>query len=291
MNQPDHAPSSSNQQPSAVEITTRNHEQTQTINGQTQTINGQTLPINGQNNSPNAQNQNQPPRHHRPSFVPYGRKKGKLTAHDLTQLQTYLPTLAVPQATDRASLLEQLRADPEQAKLCLEVGFGNGQFLAHLAERYREDRFIGVEVFLEGVAGLMGRLRQAKLHNVCIMAHNIHEVLLKFIPPASLDQVIINFPDPWPKRSHHKRRIIQTEFLTILATRMRPKARLTLATDWPNYANWMLAVLEKHDEFQNCNLPGHFAAEPSDWMTTSFQQKANKVGRSTFHLAYWRRMT
>lgn len=226
---------------------------------------------------------------HRPSFVPFGRKKGKLSDQALVRLETLLPHLNLPQAADRVTLLRQLGADPDTARLFLEIGFGNGQFLATLAARYVQDCFVGVEVFLEGVSGLVGRLQQMGLTNVWIVVKNVHEVLLGAIPPESLDRVIINFPDPWPKRSHHKRRLVQPDFLDLLATRMRPGSLLNLATDWSHYASWMLKVLEAHAAFRNRGTPGHFASEPTDWVETRFQCKAQEAGRPTFHLAYLRR--
>ena len=230
-------------------------------------------------------------RQNRPSFVPYGRKKGKLSSQAATRLKMLLPSLGLPQGLDRATLLRHLGGDPDKVRLFLEIGFGNGQFLAALAARYPQDYFIGVEVFLEGVAGLVGRLQQGGIGNVRILARNIHEVLVESIPPASLDRVIINFPDPWPKRSHHKRRIIQNDFLDLLAIRMRPGGLLNLATDWSHYAWWMLEVLEGHSAFQNSGIPCGFAAEPEDWVETRFQRKAHEAGRSIFHLAYFRSMS
>ena len=228
-------------------------------------------------------------RQYRSYFVPFGRKKGKLGPQAAKRLHNLLPTLRLPQAADRRVLLQQLDADPDNARLFLEIGFGNGQSLAALAALYAQDRFIGVDVFMEGVAGLIGRLQQAGSTNVRIMAENIYEVLVRSIPTESLDRVIINFPDPWPKRAHHKRRLVQDDFLDLLATRMRPGALLNLATDWPHYAQWMLAVLEGHTAFQNSGTKGDFAPEPVDWVETRFQQKAREAGRSTFHLAYYRK--
>ena len=226
----------------------------------------------------------------RPSFVPFGRKKGKLGPQAAERLKTLLPQLSPPQAPDRDTLLRQWDANPETSRLFLEIGFGNGQFLAAMAAQYAQDRFIGVEVFLEGVAGLLGRVQHAGLTNVCILTRSIHEVLVDAIPAESLDRVIINFPDPWPKRAHHKRRLIQSGFLDFLATRMRPGAALNLATDWPPYAQWMLDVLEVHPAFQNQDAPGRFIAAPVDWVETSFQRKALEAGRATFHLAYFRKV-
>ncbi|MBF0462793.1 MAG: tRNA (guanosine(46)-N7)-methyltransferase TrmB [Magnetococcales bacterium] len=223
-----------------------------------------------------------------PFLAPRGRKKGKTGPQATSRLAELLPTLALPQATNRSGLLEQWGADPATARLVLEIGFGNGHTLATLAARHPQDRFIGVEVFLGGVAGLLLRIQQESLTNIRISTQDVQVVLQEAIPPASLDQVLIHFPDPWPKRSHHKRRLVQPAFLDLLATRLRPKGQLRLATDWPHYAQWMLAVLEAHTAFARPGEPGSFDPEPTDWVTTRFQCKAQEAGRAVFHLAYTR---
>ena len=226
-----------------------------------------------------------------PSERTYGRKKGYLTATDTARLQRLLPQYALPPGGggERTALLTALGADPERARLWLEIGFGNGAFLAALAAQNPLDRLIGVEVFQEGIAALAGRLERQGLDNVRIVTDGVHQVLSDAIPQESLDRVVINFPDPWPKKRHHKRRLVQGPFLDLLATRMRAGALLTLATDWENYAEWMLAALEAHPLFENRAGPGAFADQPDPWLETRFQQKGRAAGRPTWHLASLRR--
>ncbi|MBF0161340.1 MAG: tRNA (guanosine(46)-N7)-methyltransferase TrmB [Magnetococcales bacterium] len=221
-----------------------------------------------------------------PSLIPRGRKKGKTGPQALRRLEQLLPMLELPVAADRGALLAQWGTDASTARLFLEVGFGNGHTLATLAARHPQDRFIGVEVFLGGVASLLLRIQQEGLVNIRIATQGIHAILAERIPPASLDRVLIHFPDPWPKRSHHKRRLIQTPFLHLLASRMTPSAQLSLATDWSHYAQWMLALLEGDEHFVNLGQPGQFAPEPPDWVETRFQRKAQAEGRPVFHLLY-----
>ena len=134
----------------------------------------------------------------------------------------------------------------------------------------------------------MLRVQEESLTNIRVSTQDIHLVLQESIPPASLDRVLIHFPDPWPKRSHHKRRLIQTEFLDLLATRMRPGSLLDLATDWPPYAEWMREVLREHAAFDRPGDPDDFDPEPDNWVATRFQRKAQEAGRPTFHLIYTR---
>ncbi|MEO5350628.1 MAG: tRNA (guanosine(46)-N7)-methyltransferase TrmB [Magnetococcus sp. YQC-3] len=222
-----------------------------------------------------------------PTLVARGRKKGKMGSQATLRVAHGLPTLALPKTTERAALLSQWGADPLSARLVLEIGFGNGHCLATLAARHPQDRFIGVEVFLGGVASLLLRVQEEALTNIRLSTQGIHIVLAEAIPPASLDQVLIHFPDPWPKRCHHKRRLIQPPFLDLLASRMRPAARLQLATDWPHYAQWMHTVLENHPDFTRPNrAPDPFDPEPAGWVKTRFQRKAEEAGHAIFHLIW-----
>ncbi|MBF0179581.1 MAG: tRNA (guanosine(46)-N7)-methyltransferase TrmB [Magnetococcales bacterium] len=223
------------------------------------------------------------------SFKVHGRKRGFLTLREKSWLDETLPGLRIPAATERAALLDALVATPD-ARLILEIGFGNGQFLSTLAARHPNDRFLGAEVFQEGEAALIKRLNREGIGNVRLLPCAAQSALASDIPPASLDWVIINFPDPWPKKRHHKRRIVQHDFLELLAGRMRPGGLLTLATDWEEYAFWMDQTLNGHPAFVNlAPPPDRFVPQPDFWVATRFQTKGEAAGRPIFHLA-WRRI-
>ncbi|MBF0183533.1 MAG: tRNA (guanosine(46)-N7)-methyltransferase TrmB [Magnetococcales bacterium] len=222
-------------------------------------------------------------------LTPRGRKTGKLGPQANVRLQNMLPTLTIPLAADRTTLLQQWGADPDRCRLVLEVGFGNGEALATRAARQPEDRFIGVEVFAGGVAALLLRIEQWQLSNIRLARQSIHEVLLQSIPLLSLDQVLIHFPDPWPKRSHHKRRLIQKPFLDLLAARLRPGGLLSLATDWPHYAEWMRSKLAAHPAFVRSSADEPCDPQPGDWIETRFQRKARAEGRAICYLTAMRR--
>ncbi len=220
----------------------------------------------------------------------HGRKRGFLKPREKIWLDETLPTFRPPQAEDRTRLLTALGADPERARLVLEIGFGNGQFLAPLAARHPEDRFIGIEVFQEGMAALIRRLQRDGTTNTRIIQEDARIALKELLPAQAFDWVIINFPDPWPKKRHHKRRIVQPELLDLLTLRMRPAALLTLATDWAEYADWMAEVLEAHDGFENLAAPERFAPRPDFWHETRFETKGVHAGRTIHHLAWRRRV-
>ncbi|MEO5377260.1 MAG: tRNA (guanosine(46)-N7)-methyltransferase TrmB [Magnetococcus sp. DMHC-6] len=220
----------------------------------------------------------------------YGRKKGRLKPQELSWLQERLPfyqNKIIPTQT-RQELWKLLGGTSTTGRLILEIGSGNGQYLIWQAMQHPQDRFIGVDPFLEGVAGLIRKVEANNLNNVAVLTDAAQLVLAERIPPSSLDQVIIHFPDPWPKKRHQKRRLIQKDFLDLLASRMSPAGHLQLATDWAEYAQWMLDLLQAHEAFTNLAPLGQFAEQPKDWIPTRFQEKGLAAGRPTFYLAFCR---
>ncbi len=125
----------------------------------------------------------------------------------------------------------------------LEIGFGNGDTLVELATASPETDFIGAEVHPPGIGHCLLAVEARGLANVRVVAHDAVEVLEHMVPPAALDEVLLYFPDPWPKKRHHKRRIVQPAFAALVASRLKPGGRFKLATDWEPYAAWMLEVL------------------------------------------------
>ncbi|MBF0133681.1 MAG: tRNA (guanosine(46)-N7)-methyltransferase TrmB [Magnetococcales bacterium] len=221
-------------------------------------------------------------------FKLHGRKKGILKRGESAWLPERLKALAPPWRGSRAETLSHWGADPANARLWLEIGFGNGETLTHLAAHHPGDRWIGIDVFMEGISALVRRLERLEHHNVAVEAGNVLEILATRNITAMFDRVIINFPDPWPKKRHHKRRLIQTDFLDVLATAMVAGGVVTLATDWPEYGTWMQEHLEGHSKFTNLHGPLQPAPEPDLWLPTRFQQKGEIAGRPILHLAYRR---
>lgn len=170
----------------------------------------------------------------------------------------------------------------------LEIGFGNGGQLLHAAGAEAQRNFIGVEVHRPGVGRLMNALADAALDNVRIYRHDAVEVLEHEIAPATLDEVRIYFPDPWPKKRHHKRRLIQPDFIDLLATRVRSGGLLHLATDWAEYAEQMLAVLEASAHWRNRADPGPWSPRPPWRGETHFERRGLRLGHGVFDLLYSR---
>ncbi|MBF0448293.1 MAG: tRNA (guanosine(46)-N7)-methyltransferase TrmB [Magnetococcales bacterium] len=222
-------------------------------------------------------------------FKTHGRKKGFLKPKDEIHLKENLSAMSLLAASSRAEILAQFSPTEPDSNLWLEIGFGNGEFLAHLAALHPQDRFIGIDVFLEGISALFRRLERQQSQNVRVIVDNANVGLMERLPERCLDRVVINFPDPWVKKRHHKRRLIQTDFLDLLSQKMRQGAVLSLATDWEEYAEWMMGHLEAHADFENNLQTGLFAPQPTEWITTRFQGKGLKAGRPAHHLLFYKK--
>jgi tRNA (guanine-N7-)-methyltransferase len=169
----------------------------------------------------------------------FGRIKARpIKARQASLLETLLPTLSL----DLGQPLDLQAMKPDAAEVWLEIGFGGGEHLAAQARRRPDVLVLGAEPFLNGVASALRHIQAAGLTNVRIHAGDARD-LLAALPQASLDRVFILFPDPWPKLRHHKRRLIQPDFVAELARVLKDNGRLRFATDWANYADWSLERL------------------------------------------------
>lgn len=172
------------------------------------------------------------------------------------------------------------------AQRVLEIGFGNGEALAWASEHDRERDFIGVEVHGPGVGRVMNALAAADASNVRVYRHDAVEVLEQEIPPASLNEVRIWFPDPWHKSRHNKRRIVQPAFIAMLGTRMAPGGLLHLATDWEAYAEHMLETMEAAPGWTNRLGPRAISPKP-DWrIETHFERRGVRLGHGVWDFLY-----
>lgn len=174
-----------------------------------------------------------------------------------------------------------------RAPRVLEIGFGNGATLVELAARSPQVDFIGVEVHPPGVGHCLLGIEAQGLTNVRLIAHDAVEVFEAQLPPGSLDEVLLYFPDPWPKKRHHKRRIVQPAFAGLVASRLKPGGVFRLATDWEPYAEWMLEILNAVLQFANA-APGNRFVERSDRGTTRFETRGRRLGHRVFDLEYRR---
>ncbi len=173
-----------------------------------------------------------------------------------------------------------------RAPRVLEIGFGNGENLATLASKHPERDYLGVEVHTPGVGRLLLSVESLGLTNVRVICRDAVDVLEYQIPPDSLDEVLILFPDPWPKKRHHKRRLIQGPFVELLASRLAPAGVLRLATDWEPYAEQMLEVLRACPQLENLSEDGTFVPRPAERIPTRFEKRGERLGHRVWDLAF-----
>ncbi len=172
----------------------------------------------------------------------------------------------------------------------LEIGFGNGETLAEIAARHPDRNYLGVEVHGPGVGHLLLEIERRGLGNLRLVRQDAVDLLDRGLAPASLAGVYLLFPDPWPKKRHHKRRLLNPEFVTRLARVIRPAGLFHAATDWEPYAQQMLAVLMASEAlFWNAAGPGQFTPRPEDRPLTKFEQRGQRLGHGVWDLIFLRR--
>ncbi len=171
----------------------------------------------------------------------------------------------------------------------LEIGFGNGEALSQMALAQPDHNFIGVEVHSPGVGHLMIKLAEQESSNVRILRTDAMELLRHHLPASSLSRVLLYFPDPWHKRKHHKRRIVQTEFADLVQRVLIPGGVLHMATDWEDYARQMMAILSAHPGFENLAGPGQFSQRPASRPLTKFEQRGSRLGHGVWDLLFERK--
>jgi len=170
----------------------------------------------------------------------------------------------------------------------LEIGFGNGENLLALAAAHPERDFLGVEVHRPGIGRLLLALESQRLRNVRVICHDAVEVLEQQIARGFLHEILILFPDPWPKKRHHKRRLIQRPFAELAASRLARGGLLRLATDWQPYALQMLETLAATSGLENLAAEGGFVARPGERAPTRFERRGERLGHDVWDLAFRR---
>lgn len=176
--------------------------------------------------------------------------------------------------------LQSIFAEPQP--VVLDIGFGDGEALAWLAGQHPHLNFLGAEVYRPGVGSLLRRIAEHRLGNVRVMNLDAVTVLRAHIAAGSLAAVLIWFPDPWPKRRHHKRRLIQTEFVQLVADRLESRGELSLATDWQPYADHIRAVLDRCGGFEQAGASALIRQRPQ----TKFERRGEKLGHRVFARVY-----
>ena len=210
------------------------------------------------------------------SFV---RRTGRLTPSQQKALETLWPAVGIQHSTDHLDLDAVFgRAAPT----VLEIGFGNGETLVQQATENPDKNYIGIEVHEPGVGHCLLKASDAGISNLRLLMHDAIDVLTQQIPPASLSRVNLYFPDPWPKKRHHKRRIVQHDFLNLIADRLQDGGTLNIATDWENYAEHIDEVLSQSDRFTCTERCEHSGDQPLDRASTKFERRGLKKGHQIY---------
>lgn len=212
-------------------------------------------------------------------------RQGRLTHGQERALQELMPVFGLPYAA-QALDLAQVYGRADSLKI-LEIGFGMGESTAHIAQMHPEQDYLGVEVHTPGVGGLLKQIGERELKNLRIIQHDAVEVLKHMLADASLDGVHIFFPDPWHKKRHHKRRLIQAEFVRLLCSKLKPGGYLHVATDWQEYAEWVLEILQQEPQLQN--TAADYAPKPDYRPLTKFENRGIKLGHGVWDIIFRRK--
>ena len=206
----------------------------------------------------------------------------------LDRLAELLPRLAI-ELPEAGHLEVDALFGAAPASTWLEIGFGGGEHLAQVAEHHPQTGFIGCEVFENGMVKLLAEIERRRLENIRIFVDDAR-LIIAALPPASIDRVFILFPDPWPKRRQHKRRIVSRATFDSLAEIMTDNAELRLATDDAGYLCWILEHVTAHPAFEwLARRPADWRERPPDWPPTRYEAKARAAGRSPTFLRVRRR--
>jgi tRNA (guanine-N7-)-methyltransferase len=208
-------------------------------------------------------------------------RQGRVTNAQSRACEELLPVYGVPFAP---TLLDLDRRFGRCAPKVLEIGFGMGETTAAIAQEHPENDYLGIEVHTPGVGSLLKRIADLHLENVRVIQHDAVEVVEHMIAPAVLAGVNVFFPDPWPKKRHHKRRLMQPPFVALLASRMKPGALVHACTDWEEYAKEMLQVLCADRALEN--TAKGYAERPDTRPETKFERRGLALGHRVWDLVF-----
>lgn len=213
----------------------------------------------------------------------FARRSGRLTLGQKNALNEYWPLygLNFEQAIEGVS-----QAINGFQSVNLEIGFGNGDALIEMAGNQPETIYIGVEVHTPGVGRCLNNIEQNDMTNVRLISHDAIEVMQHMVPAQSLDRILLFFPDPWHKKRHHKRRIVNQNFRDLAFSLLKSEGQLHFATDWQNYAEHMAEELLSDERFSNRGNSDGFAPRPDYRPLTKFEQRGLKLGHGVWDLVF-----
>ena len=210
-------------------------------------------------------------------------REGRLTKGQQHALDTYWPDYGLLYQSTPLPLAQVFGRD---SAVVLEIGFGMGKSLVQMAKEAPEKDFIGIEVHRPGVGACLSDAAAQQVKNLRVFEHDAVEILEDTIADNSLDTVQLFFPDPWHKKRHHKRRIVQPEFVQLLRRKLKPGGVFHMATDWENYAEHMLEVMQAAEGFSNLSADNTYVERPEHRPLTKFEQRGQRLGHGVWDLMY-----
>lgn len=215
----------------------------------------------------------EPPEHR--SIRSFVRRAGRMTASQQRALAELWPRFGIDYTE---APLDFGAVFGREAPIVLEIGFGNGDTLVEQAGQHPDRDFLGIEIHEPGIGHCLIRLREAGVGNLRLIRHDAVDVIAHMIPSASLNRVNLYFPDPWPKKRHHKRRIVQAAFIDCVADRLESSGSLHIATDWANYAEHIDEIMSESRQFTLIERREHDGEAPLDRPQTKFERRGMRHG-------------
>ncbi len=210
-------------------------------------------------------------------------REGRLTNAQEKAINDLWPSLGIDYKVEQLDLAEQFTRDSD---IVLEIGFGMGASLVEMAAKEPEKDFIGIEVHKPGVGACLKTAGEQDVKNLRLFEHDAVEVLENMIPDSSLARVQLFFPDPWHKKRHHKRRIVQEKFVQLLAKKLKQGGVFHMATDWENYAEHMLEVMSAQENYKNQSTTNDYVERPDNRPLTKFEQRGQRLGHGVWDLMF-----
>lgn len=212
-------------------------------------------------------------------------RKGRLTRAQQRALVDFWPDYGIDYQDSPCDINNCF---DREAPLVVEIGFGNGEALVEMAKAEPDINFIGIEVHKPGVGAVLAKINAAGLTNVRIIANDAVAILENMVADSGLSGLRLFFPDPWPKKRHHKRRLVQAAFLELLAMKLCRDSVIHMATDWQNYAVQMLELLNSNPNFRNAATDGGYIKRPASRPLTHFEQRGTRLGHDVWDILFTR---
>ena len=216
-------------------------------------------------------------KHNKKSIRSFVKRSGRLTQSQKNALQDYSSNYILDTNNSNTDL--KACFDSDQHNLVIEIGFGDGAALIESALKYPDKNFIGIEVYDSGLGQCLNAINQHKIKNIRLIYGDAVEVFEQFITKKSVEKINILFPDPWPKKRHHKRRLINKEFLALLSKSLKNKGIVTVSTDWEDYAQQIELTFKENNQFKEIK------SELRD-LKTKFEKRGIKLGHKIFNYSY-----